>query len=125
VLTKELTDATLARFNFEWIGSSHYAFGSEVPTLRGGIARLPILFDDFPLYDARVPYDEWERELLGTIRGRPYAAFGLHDCYAHLWLPRLGSLIERLRDTARLTTMGEVAAKVALLRRGELGVLLG
>lgn len=114
LLTEELSDATLTRFNFEWLGSSQSSLGSEVPTLRGGVARLPILFDDFPLYDARAPYDTWERELLDRIRGRPYAAFGLHDCYAHLWLPRFGSLLDRLRDTARLTTMGDVAAKVAL-----------
>jgi hypothetical protein len=59
-------------------------------------------------------YDAWEHELFGTLRNRPYAAFGLHDCYAHFWLPHLGRLLERLKDTARLTTMGAVAAKTAL-----------
>ncbi len=113
-LTSELSDPELARFNFEWLASSHHSLGSDVPTMRGGIARLPILFDDFPLYSTGVAYDAWERELLTTIAGHQYAAFGLHDCYAHLWLPQLGSLLRRLGERARFTTMGEVAAQIAL-----------
>jgi hypothetical protein len=113
-LTAELSDALLTRFNFEWLGSSHSSLGTTVPAMRGGVVRLPILFDDFPLYKQPMSYDRWEGELFDLIGDRSYAAFGLHDCYAHLWLSRFDGLLARLASVARLTTMGEVAASVAL-----------
>jgi len=113
-LTGELTDAMLTHHNFEWLGSSHHSLGTSEPEMRSGVVRLPILFDDFPLYKSAMPYDRWERELFDLLRGRRFAAFGLHDCYAHLWLDRFDDLLGRLSSIGRLTTMGEIAASVAL-----------
>lgn len=113
-LTDELSDAMLARHNFEWLGSSDSSFGTSEPEMHGGVVRLPILFDDFPLYKEAMSYDGWERRLFDIIRNRWFAAFGLHDCYAHLWLPRFDDLLGRLSGLGRLTTMGEIAASVAL-----------
>ena len=113
-ITSELTDRHLARFNFEWLASSPRSIATEVPVVRAGIARMPIFFDDFPMYKSAVGYGEWETELLEIVRSRDFTAFGLHDCYAHLWLPQLDRLLERLADLGRIETVGEVAARTAL-----------
>ena len=113
-LTPDLSDEKLARFNFEWLGSSHHSLGTETPELSAGVARLPILFDDYPLHTGELSPEAWEEKLIGLLKDRQFAAFGLHDCYAEHWLARFDGLLARLSSMARLTTMGEVAASVAL-----------
>ena len=49
--------------------------------------KIPIHFDDFPLYKRGEPFDHWERRALSTIEASDFVVLGLHDCYADLWLP--------------------------------------
>jgi hypothetical protein len=112
--TAETTDERLALHNFEWLASSAYSFGFDAPRLENRIVRLPIATDDFSLYTGQFAYDEWEARLLERVEEAPFAAFGLHDCYAHLWLPRYAELLEKLRSRARLRTLDEVSADVLM-----------
>ena len=112
--TPETTDTNLAFHNFEWLASSPPALEAETPVLQGRLVRLPVTLDDFDLYTGRQSYDEWEGELLDHVERAPYTTVGLHDCYAHLWLPRYAELLEKLRSRARLRTLDEVSADVLM-----------
>ena len=70
--------------------------------------------DDFPLYTGALKYSEWERKLLEHVDRAPYTAVGLHDCYAHLWLPRYAELLDKLSAAASLRTLDEVSATVIM-----------
>jgi hypothetical protein len=113
-LTAETTDEQLAFHNFEWIASSEASLGVDSPQLRNRIVRLPVTLDDFPLYTGQLAYDEWEKGLLEHVENAPYTALGLHDCYAHLWLPGYPQLLETLRSKARMSTLDEVSADVVM-----------
>src|SRR5262249_34959252 len=63
-VTRELTDDYLAYHNFEWLASSPGSIGTPQPAMRAGIARIPIRFDDFPLYKIGTSFDAWEAEVL-------------------------------------------------------------
>ena len=82
--------------------------------LRGRVAKLPILFDDFALYAEEKAYDVWERETLAALERRDLVVFSTHDCYAHLWLPRYRELLAKLRDLATFETLDELAARTTL-----------
>ena len=75
---------------------------------------MPVTLDDFPLYTGAMTYDAWEAELLDQVERRRYTAVGLHDCYAHLWLPRYRQLLEKLATRARTRTLDEVSADVVM-----------
>ena len=49
-ITAELTDENLCFHNFEWLASSAYSFGFAEPRLQNRIVKIPIHFDDFPMY---------------------------------------------------------------------------
>ena len=112
--TPETTDERLAFHNFEWLASSPPSIGVESPQLRNRLVRLPVPLDDFPLYTGEFGYDEWEARLLDRVEKASFTAFGLHDCYAHLWLPRYAELLEKLSSRARLRTLDEVSADVLM-----------
>jgi peptidoglycan/xylan/chitin deacetylase (PgdA/CDA1 family) len=113
-ITPALADEKLVLHNFEWIASSSYSLGSTVPLMRRRLARIPIAFDDFDLYQGRADYAGWEREALRRIEAADFVAFCLHDCYAPLWLPRYRRLLESLREVGQLRTLDEVAADLIL-----------
>jgi len=113
-LTADLTDDHLAFHNFEWLASSPRSIGTEDPGVRGGIAYVPIRFDDFPMYHAGQDFDAWEQRALEIVREHDVTAFGLHDCYAHLWLDRFDEFLGKLQDLGCLETVGEVANRAAL-----------
>jgi len=94
--TPETTDQNLAFHNFEWLASSGPSLEAESPVLRNRLVRLPVTLDDSDLYTGRQTYDEWESALLDRVARAPYTTVGLHDCYAHLWLPRYPELLEKL-----------------------------
>jgi hypothetical protein len=75
---------------------------------------MPVTLDDFDLYTGHQTYDEWERGLLDHVGRSSYTAVGLHDCYAHLWLPRYPELLEKLKSLARLRTFDDVSADVVM-----------
>jgi len=113
-LTAELTDDYLAFHNFEWLASSPRSIGTAEPGLRGGIAYVPIRFDDFGMHSAGQPFDAWEAQALDTVGQHAFTAFGLHDCYAEHWLDRFDGFLEKLEDLGQLRTVGEVANRAAL-----------
>jgi hypothetical protein len=113
-ITPELSDRNLLFHNFEWLASSPRSISTEVPRMRAGLVRLPIPFDDFPMYKVGMPYEEWERRALGIIAKSEFAAIGLHDCYAPHWLPRYRGFLEKVTNLGELRTLDEVAAEVTL-----------
>jgi hypothetical protein len=113
-LTEEMADKNLAFHNFEWLASWAPTLGTDVPELRNRLVRLPVTLDDFQLYAGELDYDTWEQGVLQQVERQPYTAIGLHDCYAHLWLPRYGELLDKLSAAARLRTLDEVSADVVM-----------
>lgn len=113
-MTPELSDANLLHHNFEWLAGSPRAVGATGPELRAGLVRLPIVLDDFPMHDAGMPYEDWERAALERIVGDDFAAIGLHDCYAPRWLEHYPGFLERVGELGELRTLDEVAAEVTL-----------
>jgi hypothetical protein len=109
-----LSDDHLCFHNFEWLASAAASLRAATPRMEHGIAKIPILFDDHEMYARRVPYVEWERRALARIRHNEFVAFGLHDCYAHLWLPHYGDLLQKLRDAGTLATLDAVAGETIL-----------
>ncbi len=112
VVTAELNDENLKRHGFDWLASSASAFGFETPRLENGIAKIPILFDDFDLYKANIPYEEWEGNALRKINENDFVAIGLHDCYAEFWLPHYREFLAKTCPLAEFKTFDEVAADV-------------
>jgi len=115
IITPELTDANLCAFNFEWLANS---LPLPRPTMHNRIVKIPIRFDDFALYKAQLPYDEWERAALRIIAESDFVAFGLHDCYAPFWLPHYERFIDTLRAMGALRTLDAVAFDVILRMAG-------
>jgi hypothetical protein len=112
--TPETSDTNLAFHNFEWLASSSWWLKLDSPVLQNRLVILPVTLDDFDIYRGLLTYDEWEGELLDHVERAPYTAVGLHDCYAHLWLPRYAELLEKLRSRARLRTLDEVSADILM-----------
>jgi hypothetical protein len=46
---------------------------------------------------------------LREVSQRRTTTFGVHDCYAHLWIERYDAFLKKLADIGRLRTIGEVA----------------
>jgi hypothetical protein len=111
-LSGDLSDDRLAFHNFEWLASSSGSLGTEVPALPSRVAKLPILVDDFALHTGERTYEEWEADVLHSVAERPFTSIGLHDCYAHHWLPRYESLLDALAQLARPRTLDDVAGDV-------------
>jgi hypothetical protein len=113
-LTSELRADPLLFHNFEWLASSFWSLGTAEPTLRDGLVRLPIHFDDFPLYDRGIAYAEWETDALARIAEHEWTVLSLHDCYAHLWRDGYARFLDRIARLGELRTLDEVAAAVTL-----------
>ncbi len=111
---ESLSDATLSRYNFEWLASSPGSQGVTAPRLGEGVVRAPIHLDDFDLYRGVKDFSTWERQALETIRSQRFTAIGLHDCYGELWLDGYESFLEKVGLLARLRTVDEVASRTFL-----------
>jgi peptidoglycan/xylan/chitin deacetylase (PgdA/CDA1 family) len=111
-LTDEVSTAALCRHNFEWLASASRTLGITEPAMQSGIVRIPIVDDDFPLHTGQLRYPEWEARVLDRVRAHPFAAIGLHDCYAASWLPHYPGLLEALRKLGTLRTADDVAFDV-------------
>lgn len=48
------------------------------------------------------------------IEQNEFVAFGLHDCYAHYWLPHYGPFLAKIRALGELRTLAVVANEVFL-----------
>jgi hypothetical protein len=113
-LTPELSLRNLLSHNFEWLASSAASLGLDAPAMRTRLVDIPIAFDDFPMHEAGMPYEDWEREALRRIARSDFAALSLHDCYASHWLPNYSRFLERVREMGELRTLDQVAADVTL-----------
>ena len=110
-ITREFSDRRLSFHNFEWLASSAHSLGHRLPTLQNRIVKIPILFDDFEMYSRSLPYDDWEKKALQTVRQNEFVAFSLHDCYADFWLPHYERFLEKLGALGCFKTMDEVASE--------------
>jgi glycosyltransferase involved in cell wall biosynthesis len=110
-ITAELNDYNLTFLNFEWLASSAFSLGFDRCKLENGLIKIPIDVDDYPLFTGAVGYEDWERNLLQRAREKQFFAFGLHDCYAELWLTRYPQLLHRLKE------IGDVVSADALCDR--------
>lgn len=114
VLTPETETPALRRFGFDWLASSAKSLGRQTPAIEDRMARIPILFDDFPLHTRQRDYAGWERDALVALAGRDVAVFGLHDCYANHWLADYPRLLDRLAATGAPATLDQVADRLFL-----------
>jgi peptidoglycan/xylan/chitin deacetylase (PgdA/CDA1 family) len=114
VITEELGDERLLFHNFEWLSSSASSLGFGEPVMRRGLVRVPVQFDDHPVFTGRVRIEDWERSALATVAARDVTVFTLHDCYAHLWLDRYDAFLERVLPLATFLTIDELAAELTL-----------
>ena len=117
-LTEALSDDELLTHNFEWLAMAGHKFGIAAPAMWGGIVRLPIAGDDYSLHTGRRQYAEWEAFVLDAVRAHPFAAIGLHDCYAAAWLPHFPRLLDALRELGTLRTADDVAFDVIFSHAG-------
>ena len=85
-----------------------------MPVMQNRIVKIPIMFDDFKMYNYGMSYPEWELEALEIIARNNFVAFGLHDCYGQFWLPDYSELLEKIGKISTLKTLNEVSNKVIL-----------
>ncbi len=110
----EWSDYRLTFRNFDWCATSAQGLGTTTPILQNQLVKIPIHFDEFSLYKAGESFDEWERRALATIERSDFTVFGLHDCYADLWLSKYPSFLKRIMDLGTFTTLDDVANAVLL-----------
>ena len=112
VITPELSDENLRHHHIEWLGSSVKSFGFRTPRMENGIVKIPILFDDFEMYKEKTRYADWEQKAIEKIKENDFVAFGLHDCYAHYWLPHYRKFLKKIKGMGKFKTFNEVANEV-------------
>jgi hypothetical protein len=117
-ITLELTEKNLCFHNFEWLASSAHSLNITFPKMERGIVKIPILFDDYDLYEGKVKYEAWEQEALSAVRENDFVAFSMHDCYAGYWLPHYSSFLRKIRAMGTLKTLNQVANEVILGNAG-------
>ncbi|MDB4906552.1 MAG: hypothetical protein JWO05_1336 [Gemmatimonadetes bacterium] len=113
-VTRELSSRNLAWHNFEWVASSVGSLGTRVPRLQDGVARIPVLMDDYALHTREMEFEPWLRLLLDAVERHEFVALGLHDCYAAHWLPHYPAILSALQSRATLRTADSVAADLFL-----------
>jgi hypothetical protein len=112
-ITPEWDDVNLVYRNFEWCATSSRKL-ADVPVMQNHLAKIPILLDDFPLYKSGMQFHDWEKRIVNEIGGRDFVAFGLHDCYADLWLPHYLAFLEKISRLGTLKTLDTVADETIL-----------
>ncbi len=109
-ITAELTDNALCFHNFEWLASSVYSLGFDQPRLENRLVKIPVLFDDWPMYSKGQSYQEWLEIAWQSIEAAPFVALGLHDCYAGFWIEHYAEFLSKLQAMGTILTLNEVAA---------------
>ena len=112
VITAEVTDYTLAYWNFEWLLSSARSLGCSEPRLENGIVKIPIQLDDWGLHTGEQTVAQWMQRLDALVAAHDFVAIGLHDCYARHWLDGYGELLEQLKGAGELWTCDQVVHRV-------------
>ncbi|MEI7780354.1 MAG: hypothetical protein WCJ18_00340 [Planctomycetota bacterium] len=109
LLTHWHSDRHLEYHNFEYLASSTRSLGTRQPIVTGGLAKIPILTDDFPLHTGASHFGPWWENVQSLVRSESFVAFGLHDCYAERWLEHYPEMLETLQDGAVLRSLDDVA----------------
>jgi glycosyltransferase involved in cell wall biosynthesis len=118
-ITAELKDYNLTFLNFEWLASSAFSLGFDSCKLENGLVKIPIDRDDYPLFTGAVGYEQWERNLLERASEKQFFAFGLHDCYAELWLAMYPQLLQKLREIGDFVSADAVCDRIFLEENSE------
>jgi hypothetical protein len=108
-VTAEWNDYNLVFRNFDWCAISDQQLRSSLPVMQNRLVKIPIHFDDFPLYTGNLSFGAWEKRLLKMIESNEFVAFGLHDCYADFWLPGYSTFLKRISGLGRFKTLDAVA----------------
>lgn len=114
LVTEDLNEFNLTYYNFDWLASGAKSLNTGTPVLTDGLSKIPIHFDDFPMYKDSTSYRQWEQAALAEISQRQFVAFSLHDCYAKFWLPDYASFLSKIKELGALMTLNEVAKHLAL-----------
>ena len=96
ILTHQLSARNLCSLGFEWLASSKESLRINTPAYKGGLAWIPIHFDDYSLYTGMQDYASWEKFALTTVRDNEFTVFSLHDCYGPYWLPSYHGFLQKL-----------------------------
>jgi hypothetical protein len=108
VITDELSDYSLGFYNFEWLMSSEYSFGFDLPKIENGIVKIPVHLDDHPLSIGRLNYEQWISRLMTTTDARRFVSVGLHDCYSSFWIEKYAELLDQLQKVGELWTCDQI-----------------
>jgi len=111
-----LTDPVFAEWNFEWLASSSYSFGFDMPKLSNGLVKIPVHRDDHEMFRSGISFEAWRNGIVELARNRDFTVIGLHDCYAQFWLPHYEQFLRELLRDAVPMTLNEVAARFTLGR---------
>jgi len=76
------------------------------------LVKIPIHFDDFPLYKLGMSFDGWEKRAVATIGHNAFTAFALHDCYADFWLPHYSAFLKKIESLGTFKTLDQVTNEV-------------
>ena len=115
ILDSGTSEERLLFHNFEWLACSAWSFGFSEPRIERRIVKIPIAFDDFPLYKEGLRYETWEAAALERVAASgSFIALGLHDCYGSWWLPHYRSLLGKLAGLGTLVTFDDVAADLVM-----------
>ena len=113
-LTAELTDYNLTFLNFEWLASSAPVWVLTSADLKMESSKIPIGLDDYSLFTGEVDYERWESDLLERACAKQLFAFGLHDCYAGLWLANYPQLLHKLAEIGDFITADQLCDRILL-----------
>lgn len=107
-ITADLSDYTLAYWNFEWLLSSASSFRFQEPRIENGIVKIPVHLDDWPLHTGALTRAQWMARLRDEIAKRDILVISLHDCYARQWLDWYPDLLTELQGLGELWTCEQV-----------------
>jgi hypothetical protein len=94
--------------NLQWLASAAESIGTRLPRMKNRVLKIPIGFDDYPLFTGEMTYETWEARALQTIRQNHFTAFSLHDCYAAHWLPHYRGFLEKLLQLGELRPLQDI-----------------
>ena len=107
-ITADLSDYTLAYWNFEWLLSSASSFRFPEPRIENGIVKIPVHLDDWPLHTGALTRAQWMARLRDEIAKRDILVISLHDCYARQWIDWYPDLLTELQGLGELWTCEQV-----------------
>ncbi len=114
-ITADLSDYTLAYWNFEWILSSASSFGFQEPRIENGIVKIPVHLDDWPLHTGALTRAQWMARSRDEIAKRDILVISLHDCYSRQWIDWYPELLTELKELGDLWNCEQVVDRERFL----------